>query len=62
MKHFSQCLDCRPKVHEETKVQPRIQNVDNKHKFKLHKAKPGQIKYKILNEENIFLSHLYRAS
>jgi len=42
MKHFSQCLECGPKVHEETKVQPRIQNVDNKRKFKLLKTKPGE--------------------
>jgi len=37
MKHFSKYLDSTPTIHEETKVQHRIQNIENKHKSALQK-------------------------
>ena len=37
MKHFSKYLDITPTVHEETKVQHGIQNIENKHKGELQK-------------------------
>ena len=52
IRHFSKYLDSRRNVHEETEVQHRIQNAENKHKCTLQKAKPREIQYKILNEEN----------
>jgi hypothetical protein len=52
VKHFSKYLERRPNVHEETEAQHRTQNVENKHKCTLQKAKPREIQYKVLNEGN----------
>jgi len=38
---FSKYLDSTPTVHEETKVQHRIQNMENKHKSALQKQNQG---------------------
>jgi len=37
MKHFSKYLDSTPTVHEQTNVQRRIQNIENKGKPELKK-------------------------
>jgi hypothetical protein len=41
MKHFSKYLDSTPMVHEQTKVQHRIQNIENKHKIATQKQNQG---------------------
>ena len=37
----------------QSKVQHRIQNTENKHKYTTQKPKAGKIQYKTLNEENV---------
>jgi hypothetical protein len=41
VKHFAKYLDSTPTVHEETKGQHRIQNIQNKHKSELQKQNQG---------------------
>jgi hypothetical protein len=45
MKHFSKYVDSKLSVHEKTKVELQIQNIENKHKRTLQKAKPYYTKY-----------------
>ena len=46
------CLDSRPDVHRQTELQHRIQNIENKHKYTLQKAKEREIKYNNSNNNN----------
>jgi len=45
MKHFSKYLYSRPNIHEKTKLQHWIQNIENKPRCTLQKAKPYYTKY-----------------
>jgi len=45
MKHFSKYLEST--VHEEIIMRHRKQNIENKHKSTLRKAKPRELQYKI---------------